>query len=176
MTPQRRFFGPARCGGLRLHVAAILPTSLDSATSAGYRRRLAVPCALGAVPEVSEAPANSTTEHPSSTATGVTSAWSASPHGVTRSRCDHGRLPSAKLLQSGGGDEPARALALAADLLLTQESPDGLHVPARQLRSFRRGVADVTNGVGRVRHAQIISNYRYLQRKIVVTNVCFMGY
>ena len=162
--------GQTWCAGARLHVPAILPKSLDSDTSAGYRRRLAGARTNGA------AVAHLTTAYPSSAATGAWPLWSASPRRVTRSRCDYGRLPSAKLFEAFGGDEPARALALSADLLLAEEPPNGLHVPACPLRSLCGGVADARDGVGGVRHAQIISNYRYLQRKIVVTNDCFMGY
>lgn len=169
-TPVRRQgMRGGRASGPRLHVAAILPKCLDAATRTDYRHRLAATCSL-------DATASSTTQYPPQTATGVTPSRSASPPRLTWSRCDHGRLPSAKLLQSLGGDVPARTLALAVDLPLAQESPNGLHVPARHLGGLCRGVVDARNSVGRVRHAQIISNYRYLQRKIVVTNDCFMGY
>lgn len=157
------------CARPRLHVPAILPKNLDSVAGGGYRRRLAARCAH-------DTEAGSTTQYPCRTATGVTPGWSASQPRMTRSRCDYGRLPSAKLFEAFGGDVPARALALSADLLLAQEPPNGLHVPPRGLRGLGGGVADAGHGAVRVRHEQIISNYRYLQRKIVVTNDCFMGY
>lgn len=94
---------------------------------------------------------------------------------MTRSRCDDGHLPSAKLLQAGRGEIPPRAAALSGEESIAQESPNGLDVPTRQFGGLRGGVPPARGCVRRVGHLQIISNYRYLQRQIIVTNDCFMG-
>lgn len=167
-------FRPSRDpDGRELHVAAISPNSLDADVRAGYRHRLAA--RLG---DLAATAGRQTTENAPRTASAALplARRSAARHGVTRSRCDYVRLPSAKLFQAGRSEVPARAFALTVDLLLTQEPPHGLHIPARQFGGLLGGVAPARRLARRVRHPQIISNYRYLQRKIIVTNDCFMGH
>ncbi len=147
----------------QLHVAAISLKTLDSANDSDYRRKLV---------DVCEQPTEPASEH-HATGRGASAISDAVRVTVTRSSCEDRHSPVAQLLQTQLGDVPAETDAIAVELVVAQKLTDRLHIPAGQLGRMGGRVA-APGTVQGICHPMIVSKYRYLQRKIVVSIDSFM--